>query len=251
LIRTTDIVYSTYTGEKNRVKAKVLIIEDEREIGELVNEYLVREGIETTLVESGEEGLKRLQNDPYDLIVLDINLPGIDGFEFLSKVRKEHDLPVVIVSARNTDEDMVLGLGIGADDFVTKPFSPKVLIARVRANLRRFFDSKTESKNLFRFGPYTLDLEGNILEKEGVRISLPPKEFELLGFLIKNQGKAMTPEKLYDKVWGRQYGDIATVAIHIQRLRRRIEEEPADPRYIETIHGFGYRFNPDLLKEEQ
>jgi DNA-binding response OmpR family regulator len=251
LIRTSDIVYSTYAGEKNRVKAKVLIIEDEREIGELVTEYIEREGIGAVLVESGEEGLKRLEQEHFDLIVLDINLPGIDGFEFLSRVRKEHDLPVVIVSARNTDEDMVLGLGIGADDFVTKPFSPKVLIARVRANLRRFFDSKTENMKLLRFGPYLLDLEGNILEREGVRISVPPKEFELLSFLIKNRGKAMTPETLYERVWGRQYGDIATVAIHIQRLRRRIEEDPAKPRYIETIHGFGYRFNPDQLKEGQ
>ncbi|MBN2325065.1 MAG: response regulator transcription factor [Spirochaetes bacterium] len=233
------------------MKAKVLIIEDEREIGELVTEYLVREGIEAVLSESGEEGLKRLEKEPFDLIVLDINLPGIDGFEFLSRVRKKHDLPVVIVSARNSDEDMVLGLGIGADDFVTKPFSPKVLVARVRANLRRFFDSKTGSKKLFRFGPYLLDLEGNILEKEGARISVPPKEFELLCCLVSNCGRAMTPETLYDRVWGRQYGDIATVAIHVQRLRRRIEEDPSDPRYIETIHGFGYRFNPDLLKEGQ
>jgi DNA-binding response OmpR family regulator len=232
------------------LKAKVLIIEDEREIGELIGEYLDREGIETTLAETGEQGMELLEKGEYDLIVLDINLPGIDGFQFLSGVRKEHDLPVVIVSARNSDEDMVLGLGIGADDFVTKPFSPKVLTARVRANLRRFFDSRTDRRGFARFGPFTLDLDGGILERDGKRVPLPPKEFELLCFLVRNPGCAMTPEKIYDKVWGQQYGDLATVAIHIQRLRRRIEKDPASPCYIETIHGFGYRFNPEALEEE-
>lgn len=226
------------------MKAKVLIVEDEREIGELISEYLARDGIEATLVETGEEGLKTLAGAAYDLVVLDINLPGIDGFQFLGRIRKAHDLPVVILSARNSDEDMVLGLGIGADDFVTKPFSPKVLTARVRANLRRYFDSKVERKNLIRFGPYTLDSEGSILEKNGTRVPIPPKEFELLCFLARNPGSAMSPEKLYETVWGQRYGDITTVAIHVQRLRRRIEEDPARPRYIETIHGFGYRFNP-------
>ncbi len=232
------------------MRAKVLIVEDEREIGELIGEYLGREGIETMLVETGEDGLKALEDAAYDLIVLDINLPGIDGFQFLHRIRKEHDLPVVIVSARNSDEDMVLGLGIGADDFVTKPFSPKVLAARIRAKLRRYFDLKTERRSVVRFGPFKLDLEGSILEKEGERVPLPPKEFELLSFFVRNPGTTMTPEKLYEHVWGQQYGDIATVAIHIQRLRRRIEEDPAHPCYIETIHGFGYRFNPDTLRGE-
>lgn len=233
------------------MRAEVLIIEDDEEIGELIREYLEREGIKTTLVETGEEGKNALKRGDYDLIVLDINLPGIDGFEFLDAIRREHDLPVVIVSARNSDEDMVLGLGIGADDFVTKPFSPRVLTARIRANLRRFYDSRTERKKFLRFGSYSLDLEGSILEKEGKRIPIPPKEFELLCFLVQNRGNAMTPEKIYDKVWGQQYGDIATVAIHIQRLRRRIEEDPAHPHYIETIHGFGYRFNPEALGMEK
>lgn len=233
------------------MRAKVLIVEDDRDIAELIGEYLCREGMDFKLVETGEEGLKALKEDLYDLIVLDINLPGIDGFEFLSMVRKEYNLPVIIVSARNSDEDMVLGLGIGADDFVTKPFSPKVLAARVRAKLRRYFDLKAGRRSEIKFGPFRLDLDGNLLEKNGRRVSIPPKEFELLSFLVKNPGTTMTPEKLYEHVWGQQYGDIATVAIHIQRIRRRIEEDPAHPFYIETIHGFGYRFNPDALREEK
>jgi two-component system response regulator RegX3 len=232
------------------MKAKVLVVEDEREIGELIGEYLAREGMETTIVETGEDGFKALDGSAFDLIVLDINLPGIDGFQFLERVRKSRDLPVIILSARSGDEDMILGLGVGADDFVTKPFSPKVLTARVRANLRRYFDSKSARKGVIRFGPYSIDLEGNILEKNDARVSIPPKEFELLCFLALNPGSAMSPEKIYREVWGNRYGDVTTVAIHIQRLRRRIEDDPAHPFYIETIHGFGYRFNPEAAEED-
>ncbi len=237
--------------QEGRLRAKVLIIEDEREIGELIAVYLKKEGIETVLVETGEEGLEAIERGNFDLVVLDINLPGIDGFEFLQIIRKKRDLPVVIVSARDTDEDMVLGLGIGADDFVTKPFSPKVLAARVRAHLRRFFNSHKNIKNVLHFGPFALDIDGSILDKKGERIDLPPKEFEVLRLLVENPGKAMTPEKIYDHVWGRQYGNLATVAIHIQRLRKKIEDDPAKPYYIETIRGFGYRFNPEVFKEEK
>jgi two-component system response regulator RegX3 len=127
----------------------------------------------------------------------------------------------------------------------------KVLTARVRANLMRFFDSKTNKGRVLRFSPFTLEIEGRILVKDGQRISFPPKEFELLSFLVRNAGSAIPPEKIYEKVWGQKYGDIATVAIHIQRLRRRIEDDPAKSVYIETIHGFGYRFNPETVEEEQ
>lgn len=148
------------------MRARVLIVEDEIEIAELISLYLKREGIEVTQVESGEDGLQKLEKEAFDLAVLDINLPGIDGFEFLQAARKKSAIPVVIVSARDTDEDMVLGLGIGADDFVTKPFSPKVLAARVRAHLRRFLDSQASAKKFIRFGPFNLDLEGYALQKE-------------------------------------------------------------------------------------
>ena len=229
------------------MKAQVLIIEDEQEIGELIAVYLRKEGIETVHVMTGEEGLEALESKSFDLIVLDINLPGIDGFELLQRVRKTKELPVIIVSARNTDEDLILGLGIGADDFVTKPFSPKVLDARVRAHLRRFSrEQKTELKT-YRFGRYELDLEGHILRKNGERISLPPKEFDVLRLLISGRGTTMTPEQIYEKVWKTKYGEIATVAIHIQRLRKKIEADPSHPQFIETIKGYGYRFNLKTL----
>jgi two-component system response regulator RegX3 len=230
------------------MRATVLIIEDEQEIGELIAVYLQKEGIDTEHVESGEQGLEALRRKKYDLVVLDINLPGIDGFEFLQKIRKDRNLPVVIVSARNADEDLVLGLGIGADDFVTKPFSPKVLAARVRAHLRRFFHTQSDKSDFVIFGTFVLDLKGNILIGNGERIQLPPKECAVLKLLAGSPGKSMTPEQIYNEVWGQQYGDLSTVAIHIQRLRKKIEKDSSKPRYIETIKGFGYRFNPEVMK---
>ena len=233
------------------MQAKVLIVEDEREIGELIAAYLNTEGIETRLVERGEQGLEAVRSQDFDLVVLDINLPGMDGYEFLQVLRRERDIPVIIVSARNEDEDLILGLGIGADEFVTKPFSPKVLVARVRAFLRRSLHVKGGPRRIHRFGGYVLDSEGRILERGGERVPLPPKEFEILELLVSNPGATLSPETIYEQVWGQQYGDIATVAIHVQRLRKRIEEEPSRPRFIETIKGFGYRFNPDVLEDNR
>jgi len=227
------------------MKASVCIIEDDREIGELIGMYLEKDGISYELFETAEAGLKALKEKNYDLMVLDINLPGIDGFEALQIIRKKYNIPVVIVSARDADEDIILGLGIGADDFVTKPFSPKVLVARIRAQLRRFYEMKNDS--LIRFGDFSLDIDGHILRKNNQRIDIPPKEMELLILLVKNSGSTFTPERIYKRIWGYEYGDIATVAVHIQRLRIRIEEDPGNPIFIETIRGFGYRFNPEMI----
>lgn len=251
-------IYSERTAAVNRepdrirngsadMRARILIIEDEPEIGELISVYLEREGLETKHVRTAELGLDALEGGEFDLVVLDINLPGMDGFEFLQTLRKESALPVIIVSARNADEDLVLGLGIGADDFVTKPFSPRVLAARVRAHLRRCFSAPENETSEIRFGPYTLDTAGNVLRRGESRVGLAPKELELLKCLTSRPGEAMTPETIYEEVWGRMYGDISTVAIHVQRLRKKIEKNTSNPRYIETIKGFGYRFNPDTL----
>jgi len=228
---------STYELRSNPLRAKVLVVEDEREIGELIGMYLRKEGVETLLVESAEEAIDRLQHTNFDL---------------LQELRHKSDIPVLIVSARNEDEDLILGLGIGADEFVTKPFSPKVLVARIRAHLRRTRKEQTTSqpKDVVRFGPFSLDIRGHILEKGRERIPLPPMEFELLKFLVIHPGDAMTPDQIYEAVWGQNYGDIATVSVHIRRLRKRIETNPTQPVYIETIHGAGYRFNPDRLGAE-
>ena len=228
------------------MQARVLIIEDVKEMAELIRLYLQKEGMVADICESGEEGLAQFSRERYDLVVLDINLPGIDGFEFLQRLRKGSAVPVMIVSARDADEDMILGLGIGADEFVTKPFSPKVLVARARAILRRATDLKA-SPNSIKFGPYVLDIDGYLLKKGGEKVPLSSKEFEVLSYLATHPGKAMTPETIYSDVWKNQYGDITAVAVYIQRLRKKIEEDPATPVFIETVHGMGYRFNAEAV----
>jgi DNA-binding response OmpR family regulator len=228
------------------VQARILIIEDVKEMADLVRLYLQKEGMDAALCETGEAGLDEFAREHYDLIVLDINLPGIDGFEFLQRIRKTSSVPVMIVSARDADEDMILGLGIGADEFVTKPFSPKVLVARVRAMLRRATDLKA-SPNSVKFGEYVLDIDGYLLKRGGEKVALSSKEFEVLAYLATHPGKAMTPETIYSEVWRNQYGDITAVAVYIQRLRKKIEADPSSPAFIETVHGMGYRFNAEAI----
>jgi DNA-binding response OmpR family regulator len=226
------------------MKARILIIEDMKEMGELIRLYLEKEGAETELCETAEQGLEAFRKGGFELILLDVNLPGIDGFEFLQRLRTESNVPVMIVSARDTDEDLILGLGIGADEFVTKPFSPKVLTARVRAMLRRAADLRPASRSI-RFGDFTLDLDGCLLAKGRQRITLSSREFEVLAFLASQPGKAMSPQTIYEGVWKNQYGDVTAVGVYVQRLRRKIETDPARPVFIETVHGMGYRFNPE------
>ena len=228
------------------MKARILVIEDVKEMSDLIRLYLEKEGMETAACETGEEGLAAFAAGSFDLVVLDINLPGIDGFEFLQRLRKTSAVPVMIVSARDTDEDMILGLGIGADEFVTKPFSPRVLIARVRAMLRRQSDLRA-GENCVRFGEYSLDLDGYLLKRGTEKVPLSTREFEVLACLATHPGKAMNPETIYAEVWKNRYGDVTAVGVYIQRLRRKIEADPSNPVHIETVHGMGYRFNPEAM----
>lgn len=228
------------------MKARVLIVEDVAELSDLVALYLAKEGVETRQAETAEAALALIPEWTPDLIVLDLNLPGMDGFEFLHEFRKGGRCPVLIVSARDADEDIIAGLGYGADEFVTKPFSPRVLTARVRALLRRTQDGTAarETSALVRFGPYALDTESCLLKKEGQRIPLSAKEYAVLAYLAANPGRPLSPQAVYASVWKGTYGDPTAVAVYIQRLRRKLEEDPADPKFLETVHGMGYRFNP-------
>lgn len=236
------------------MKAKVLIIEDVAELSDLVALYLSKEGMDIRQAESGEIALDIIEGDGQpgfepDIIILDLNLPGMDGFEFLNRYRRTGRSPVLIVSARDADEDIITGLGYGADEFVTKPFSPRVLVARVRAMLRRNQETAQTRGQTLSFGPFVLDGDACVLKKAGERLALSAKEFAVLMFLATHAGKPLSPETIYQSVWKTAYGDITAVAVYMQRLRRKLEDDPANPRYIETVYGMGYRFNldPDVV----
>ena len=232
------------------MRGKILIVEDTRELAELYALYLNREGFECRIAPDAESGLPLAlaRENGWNLIVLDINLPGMDGFEFLEQLRKSSTTPVMILTAREAEEDVIHGLGVGADDFVTKPCPPRVLAARVRAYIRRAqVPASGKEGSVWRFGPYELDAEALFLTKNGIPISLSPREFGILQTLIDARGKSFTPEELYDKVWGQNFGDVSAVGVYIQRLRRKIEDDPAAPRYIQTQYGLGYRFNPETI----
>jgi two-component system response regulator RegX3 len=224
------------------VKARILVIEDVREMADLIGLYLGGEGMEVVSCPTGEEGLERFRSSRFDLVVLDINLPGMDGFEFLQRLRRESAAPVVIVSARDADEDMVLGLGIGADEFVTKPFSPKVLVARIRALLRRA--TELRSGNAVRFGEFVLEPDAYLLKKAGAKVPLSNREFEVLAYLAAHPDRALSPDTIYAGVWRQEFGDVTAVAVYVQRLRRKIEDDPSNPRFLQTVTGKGYRFSP-------
>jgi two-component system response regulator RegX3 len=222
----------------------VLIVEDERELAELVQMYLENEAVHVSIAGSAEAGFDVLGSEEIDLVVLDINLPGMDGFDFVQKLRRRSSIPVIIVSAREADEDIVLGLGMGADEFVTKPFAPRVLVARIRALLRRARDTGSRT---VRFGPFELDVNGYSLMRGDERVVLSSKEFEVLRHLALHPGEAMSPHRIYADVWQNEFGDTTSVAVYVRRIRQKIEEDPRNPRYLQTIHGSGYRFNPDTV----
>ena len=225
------------------MKANVLIIEDEQEIAELVQLYLRNEGVETVWAGTAEKGLACIEESSFDLIVLDINLPGMDGFEFLQRFRKDSTVPVIIVSAREADEDVIMGLGIGADEFVTKPFAPRVLSARIRALLRRSKVFSGEEKRKFSFGPFELDYDGYNIKRDGEIVPIAVREFEILRFLVEHAGTVFSLQEIYEEIWGQEFGDVSAVSVYIQRIRKKIEDDYHNPQYIKTIHGKGYLFD--------
>ncbi len=225
-------------------KPLVYIIEDAREMANLIKMYLEKSEIDSKIFEKAEDACKELQNEKPDLFVLDLNLPGMSGFDFLQNYRKEFfpTTPVIIVSARDADDDIIKGLEIGADEFVTKPFSPSVLVARIQACLRRIAVTSAAAEETLTFADYTLLLNSCVLKKGAVKIPLSAKEYAVLEFLVKNAGQVLSPEKIYQEVWKTPYGDITAVAVYVQRLRRKIEKDPANPEFLKTIFGNGYLF---------
>ena len=231
-------------------KPYVFIIEDEESISKLVCMYLEKSDIKPEPFYNAEDALKKLDTGVKpDLLILDLNLPGMSGFDFLKKFREmfKATIPVMIVSARDADEDIISGLEYGADEFVTKPFSPGVLVARVQAHLRRKNLSTSSSEESVNFGEYTLLLNSCVLKKGAEKIPLSTKEYKVLEYLIKNAGTVLSPETIFNDVWKVQYGDITAVAVYIQRLRKKIEEDPQNAKYIKTEFGKGYIFDKNLI----
>ncbi|MCI5523369.1 MAG: response regulator transcription factor [Treponema sp.] len=227
------------------MKSKILIIEDVPEMAELIKMYMENAGFEVSAFETAETALEALKTSSApDLVLLDLNLPGMSGLEFLKNFRSNYKatIPVIIVSARDADEDIITGLGYGADEFVTKPFSPKVLVAKVKSKLDRLIATEASVEETITFGPYTLLCNSCVLKKGSEKIPLSTKEYEVLEYLVRHDGEPLNPETIYDNVWKVAYGDITAVAVYIQRLRKKIEDDPAHPKYITTIFGMGYKF---------
>jgi DNA-binding response OmpR family regulator len=238
------------------MRANVLILEDDAEIADLISLYLVREGITAKSVPSAEEALTAFRGGDWDLVTVDLNLPGRDGFEFLEELRRVSRVPAVVISSREADEDKLRAFSGGADDFVGKPFNPAILAARIRAHLRRAAYDRDEGERprgvnpALSRGPFALDIEGRSLAKDGKDVGLSPREFELFSFLFRNPGAVFSTRELYAKVWEQNYGDIMTVSVHIQRLRKKVEDDPVAPRWIKTVRGFGYRFSGEGSPDE-
>ena len=225
---------------------KVLIIEDEESIAELEKDYLELSGFEVEIENDGEAGLSKALQGEYDLFVLDLMLPGMDGFEICRKVREVKNTPIIMVSAKKEDIDKIRGLGLGADDYITKPFSPSEMVARVKAHLARYerlIGSGMPDNEIIEIRGLKIDKTARRVWVNGEERNFTTKEFDLLTFLAQNPNHVYTKEELFSKIWDMEsIGDIATVTVHIKKIREKIEFNTAKPQYIETIWGVGYRF---------
>ena len=226
--------------------SKILIIEDEEAIADLEKDYLELSGFEVEIEERGDAGLTKALKEDFDLIILDLMLPGVDGFEICKKIREEKDIPVIMVSAKKDDIDKIRGLGLGADDYMTKPFSPSELVARVKAHLARYerlVGSGIQENEIIEIRGIKIDKTARRVWVNGEEKAFTSKEFDLLTFLAQNPNHVFTKEELFSKIWDMEsIGDIATVTVHIKKIREKIEMDTANPQYIETIWGVGYRF---------
>jgi two-component system, OmpR family, alkaline phosphatase synthesis response regulator PhoP len=223
-------------------KEKILVVDDERNIVELLKYNLEKEGYEVLSAYDGIEAVNLAKQDRPDLVILDIMLPGQGGLEVCRILRKEAKIPIIMATAKGEEIDKILGLELGADDYVTKPFSPRELVTRVKAVLRRT-SSKTEEKDELVFEDLTINLVKHEIRLKGEEVDLKPKEFELLRLLATNPGKVFTRDLLLEQLWGYDYlGDTRTVDVHMRRLRQKIEEDAANPLFLKTVHGIGYKF---------
>ena len=227
---------------------KILVVDDEKPISDIVKFNLDKEGYDVVTAYDGEEALKKVESESPDLILLDLMLPKIDGLEVARQIRKEHDTPIIMLTAKDSEIDKVLGLELGADDYVTKPFNPVEVVARVKSQLRRYtlLGSKPEVKenpSIITIGGITLDDTKKNVTTDGAEVNLTPIEYNILKFLMENAGCVFSTSQIYESVWkGASFGSESTVAVHIRHLREKIEINPADPRYLKVVWGHGYKF---------
>ncbi|WP_434318256.1 response regulator [Leifsonia sp. P73] len=223
----------------------ILLVEDEAALSEPLAYLLKREGYEVTVAEDGPTALAEFDRGGADLVLLDLMLPGIPGTEVCREIRTRSTVPIIMLTAKDSEVDIVVGLELGADDYVTKPYSSRELLARIRAVLRRRVDeAELEDDGILEAGTVRMDVDRHTVAVKGDEISMPLKEFELLELLLRNAGRVLTRGQLIDRVWGSDYfGDTKTLDVHIKRIRSRIEESPSDPQMLVTVRGLGYRFN--------
>lgn len=226
--------------------SKILIVEDEETITDLEKDYLELSGFEVEVANDGDSGLEKALQEEYDLLILDLMLPGVDGFEICRKVRDEKNTPIIMVSAKKDDIDKIRGLGLGADDYMTKPFSPSELVARVKAHLARYdrlIGSMAEKNKVIEIRGLKIDTTARRVWVNGEERTFTTKEFDLLSFLAAHPNHVYSKDELFQKIWDMEsVGDIATVTVHIKKIREKIEMDTSNPQYIETIWGVGYRF---------
>lgn len=227
---------------------KILIIEDDKSIAELERDYLIMSGYECDLADRGDIGLELALKNDYALVVLDLMLPGIDGFDVLRRLRERKETPVIIISAKGDDIDKVRGLGLGADDYMVKPFSPSELVARVKTRISRYnkltgMESAAVKDSIILVRTLKIDKNARRVFLDGAEKTLPNKEFDLLLFLAENPNRVFSKDLLFDRLWGLDaIGDVSTVTVHIRRIREKIETDPHGEKFIETVWGAGYRF---------
>ena len=222
---------------------RILIVEDEESFREGLQYMLSREGFEIVLASDGAQGMAEFDKSEPDLVLLDWMLPEMPGIEVCKYIRTKSSVPVIMLTAKDTEVDKVVGLELGADDYVTKPFSTPELLARIRAVLRRGGDIDIPNASVIENGPIRMDIDRHTISVNGEDVSMPLKEFELLEYLMRNSGRVLTRGQLMDRVWGSNYhGDGKTLDVHIKRIRSKIEPDPANPIYLTTVRGLGYRF---------
>ena len=225
---------------------RILVVEDEISFSDPLSYLLRKEGYEVAVAETGPEALADFDRAGADLVLLDLMLPGLSGTEVCRAIRSRSNVPVIMLTAKDSEIDKVVGLEIGADDYVTKPYSSRELLARIKAVLRRLSEPEDLLPATIEAGPVRMDGERHIVTVSGEPTQLPLKEFELLEMLLRNTGRVLTRMQLIDRVWGSDYvGDTKTLDVHVKRLRAKIEPDPADPRHIVTVRGLGYKFESD------